>query len=111
MRLFIVALWPPAGKGLTFWLSFVMSYCEFVTFPIGILGQLWYLIVSIPDLCPLRTLENTILSIILVTYDRLKCNLNSAGSNSDNVTLKMSQGPPGFTCWICFAPVFSSIYC
>ena len=30
MRLFIVALWSPAGKGLTSWLSFVMSYCEFV---------------------------------------------------------------------------------
>ena len=25
--------------------------CEFVTFPCGILGQVWYLIVSIPDLC------------------------------------------------------------
>ena len=31
-RLFIVALWSRAGKGLTSWLSFVMSYCEFVTF-------------------------------------------------------------------------------
>ena len=28
MRLFISALWSPAGKGLTFWLSFVMSNCE-----------------------------------------------------------------------------------
>ena len=28
-------------------------YCEFVTFPIGILGQVWYLIVSIPDFCTL----------------------------------------------------------
>ena len=26
-------------------------YCDFVTFPFGILGQVWYLIVSIPDLC------------------------------------------------------------
>ena len=30
--LFIDALWLPAGKGLTSWLSFVMSYCEVVTF-------------------------------------------------------------------------------
>ena len=30
--LFIFALWSPAGKGLTSWLSFVVSYCEFVTF-------------------------------------------------------------------------------
>ena len=51
-RLFINALWSPAGKGLTSWLSFVVSYCE-VVFPIGILGQLWCCIVSIPDLCPL----------------------------------------------------------
>ena len=27
-------LWPPAGKGLTSWLSFVVSNCEFVTFPL-----------------------------------------------------------------------------
>ena len=31
-RLFLCALWSPAGKGLTSWLSFVVSYCEFVTF-------------------------------------------------------------------------------
>ena len=30
-RLFICALWSPAGKGLTPWLSFVVSNCEFVT--------------------------------------------------------------------------------
>ena len=33
-RLFISALWSPAGKGLTSWLSFVVSNCEFVTFPL-----------------------------------------------------------------------------
>ena len=26
-RLFIAALWSPAGKGLTYWLSFVMFNC------------------------------------------------------------------------------------
>ena len=31
--LFICALWSPAWKGLTSWLSFVVSNCEFVTFP------------------------------------------------------------------------------
>ena len=30
----ICALWSPAGKGLTSWLSFVVSNCEFVTFPL-----------------------------------------------------------------------------
>ena len=33
-RLFICALWSHAGKGLTSWLSFVVSGCEFVTFPL-----------------------------------------------------------------------------
>ena len=52
-RLFIAALWSPAGKGLTSWLLFVMFNCVFVTFPCGILGQVCYLIVSIPDICNL----------------------------------------------------------
>ena len=33
-RLFISVLCSPAGKELTSWLSFVVSYCEFVTFPL-----------------------------------------------------------------------------
>ena len=45
-RLFIAALWPPEEKRLV-----CDDYCDFVTFPFGILGQVWYLIVSIPDLC------------------------------------------------------------
>ena len=44
-RLFIDALWPLAGKGLNSWLSFVMSNGEVFLFPIGILGQVWCLIV------------------------------------------------------------------
>ena len=34
MRLFLSVLWSPTGKGLTFLLSFVVSNCEFVTFPL-----------------------------------------------------------------------------
>ena len=33
-RLIICALWSPAGKGLTSWLSFVVYNCEFVTCPL-----------------------------------------------------------------------------
>ena len=51
LSLFIAALWSPEGKGLTSWLLFMMFIVIFVTFPFGILGQVWYLIVSIPDLC------------------------------------------------------------
>ena len=57
MRLFICSLWSPAGKGLTSCLSFVVSNCEFFHFPIGILGQVWYLTVSIPDLCTLTNFD------------------------------------------------------
>ena len=52
-HLLIAALWSPAGKGLASWLWFVVLNCVVVTFPFGILGQVWYLIVSIPDICPL----------------------------------------------------------
>ena len=33
-RLFVDALWSPAGKGLTSWISFVMFVCDVVTFPL-----------------------------------------------------------------------------
>ena len=33
-RLLLCALWSPAGEGLTSLLSFVVSNCEFVTFPL-----------------------------------------------------------------------------
>ena len=47
LRLFVDALWSPAGKGLTSWLLFVMFNCVFVTFPFGILGHMCYMTVSI----------------------------------------------------------------
>ena len=59
-RLFIAALWSPAAKGLTSWFLFMMSNCDFVTFPCGILGQVWYLIVLIPDICSLSYFYITI---------------------------------------------------
>ena len=52
-RLFMAALWSPAGKELTPWLS-CTTVCDvflyFITFPCDVLGQVWYLIVSIPDI-------------------------------------------------------------
>ena len=58
-RLVIAALSSRAGKGLTSWLLLVMFNCVFVTFPCGILGQVWCLIVSIPDLSHLLTLVSS----------------------------------------------------
>ena len=52
LRLSIAALLSPARKGLTSWLLNIVDVnCIFVTFPCGILGQVWYLIVSFPALC------------------------------------------------------------
>ena len=55
-RLFICASWSPAGKGLTSWLSFVVS-------AVSLSLSHWYSgsgvvlgIVSIPDLCTLTYL-------------------------------------------------------
>ena len=51
LRLFIAAWWLPERKGAAL-LSLVCDvYCDFVTFPFGILGQVWYLITSIPNPC------------------------------------------------------------
>ena len=74
-RMFIAVLWSPAVKGLTSSLLFVMSYCDFVTFPNGILGQVWYLIVLIPDLCHLSyfDIDLSVLQIIATVYYLSKC--------------------------------------
>ena len=50
---------------------YVMFSCVFVTFPYFILGQMWYLIVSIPDLChlPYFTLNN-------IVFDKSRVMLN-----------------------------------
>ena len=48
---YLAALWSPEGKWLTPLALVCDVYCEFVTFPFGILGQVWFLIVSIPDPC------------------------------------------------------------
>ena len=46
-------------------------YCNFVTFPCGILGPVWCLIVLFPDLCLLSSLEKSRLSPV----GRIFCNI------------------------------------
>ena len=41
-------------------LTFFQNKMNQIIFPIDILGQVWYLIVSIPDLCTLTYFTNTI---------------------------------------------------
>ena len=56
-RLFIVALW-------AYLLACVGDvYCIFETFPCGILGQMWYLIVSLSDFSHLSYFVTDILHI------------------------------------------------
>ena len=69
-RLFICASWSPAGKGLTSWLSFVVSSVS-LSLSHWILGQVWYLIVSIPDLCNL-TYFNTIIQVSNIIMLRIR---------------------------------------
>ena len=56
--LYYAVLFVPCSLVATCWeradilaLLFVMFPCVFVDFPYGVPGQVWYLIVSIPDLC------------------------------------------------------------
>ena len=63
--LLIAALWSPAEKGLTSGLLLVMFNCVFVTFPCGILGQVWYLLVLIPDLCRISYCEKIKLTYLM----------------------------------------------
>ena len=44
----VITCWERANL---FAFLYVMFSCVFVTFPCGVLGQVWNLIVSIPDLC------------------------------------------------------------
>ena len=67
-------LWSPAGKGL----------CFFVTFPCGILGHLWYLIVSILDLC-----RNTYFDIKL--EKERQCHITKHLVHSFSVNIRISQ--------------------
>ena len=62
-RLFIAALWSTAVKGLSSWLFLVMFIVFVVTFPCSILGQVWYLIVSFPDLCRLSYFISLLLMV------------------------------------------------
>ena len=47
----------------------VMFSCVFITFPCGVLGQVWYLIVSIPDLCLLTLYESNVGSSYITIHD------------------------------------------
>ena len=50
--LFNATLWSPAVKKANFLALLCLVFtCAFVSFPYGVLCHIWYLIVSIPDIC------------------------------------------------------------
>ena len=78
---FIAALWSHAGKELTSWLLLLMPNCGSVTFPCGILGQVWYmyLIVLIPDFAIFLTFTMKLLSTFSpIIIESSMCTSNEA---------------------------------
>ena len=63
--LFIAAMWSPAGKVARLYVKFS---CVSVTFPYGVLGQVWHLVVMVSDLCLLT---------YFIHYNFLKLNKSS----------------------------------
>ena len=57
-RLFTYCLMVTCWERADLWALVGDVYCIFVTFPCGVLGQLWYLTVSFPDLCHLSYFDN-----------------------------------------------------
>ena len=53
----------------------VMFYCVFVTFPCGVLGQVWYCTVLIPDLCLLTYfIKKVFIMHFVVLFKCHRCN-------------------------------------
>ena len=92
-RLFMCALWSPAGKGLTSWLWFevLLWVCHF---PIGILGQVWYLIVSIPDLCTLTYFSYGVYISQVIRFARVSSNVDDF--NNGNLFLTANLLKQGY---------------
>ena len=86
-RLFVAVLWSPAGKEMTSLLLFVMFDCDFVAFSCGFLGRVWYLIVSIPDLCRLSYFEGD-----KIAFKRTYGNIFLHSRSYHIVFIKLAQG-------------------
>ena len=63
----VVTCWETADL-----LALVCDVCVFDTFPCGILGQVWYLLVSIPDLCQLSYFHSLIFKFCTMIVNTLK---------------------------------------
>ena len=63
-------------------LLYVTFSCAFVTFQYGVLGQAWYLIVLVPDLCLLTYYKIALSSInTIVNTDRQQRQITTVGTH------------------------------
>ena len=83
-RLLIAALWSPAGKGLTSWPLFVMFNCVLSLSHVVSLGQVWHLIVSIPDLCRLSYYDMNANHIVSFNFNRISFSYNASAYIDQN---------------------------
>ena len=91
-RLFVDALWSPAGKELTSWLSFVMSNCDVITFPLVSLVRcgawLYRFLIFVLFL--------TLLFVVLILYWQIPLriiNYGAVGDSRYNFGLKIHLHP------------------
>ena len=68
LHLFIAALWLPARKGLTSLALVGDVYYIFVTFPCGILGQVWYFIYRFLIFASFLTLSYSVSCYLIVRF-------------------------------------------
>ena len=67
-QLFIDALRSPEGQRADLLALVCDVYSDFVTFPFGIFGQVWYLIVLIPDPCCLSYFDLSPFYILIYMF-------------------------------------------
>ena len=72
---------------------YVMFYCVFVTFPCGVLSQVWYLIALIPDLCLLTYFYMFVsVSLYVCKCKKVKQTSRDYDPHTDNCTGGQTDG-------------------
>ena len=99
-------------------LLFVMLSCSFVIFPYGVLGQVWYLIIWIPDICLLPYFNNLgsyaklhglpiwfIFNSCIQIYLKPKVTLHFELSNISLLFLSLTKLNIPMSCWFPPCPI------
>ena len=95
------ALCSPEGKRADLLALVCDVYCDFVTFPFGILGQGWYLIVSTPDFCCLSYFESRFVPNHEDRFCPVEVHINSLYFKL-YLTQIVNYGPMEFACTLIY---------